>query len=114
MQGGQSDTATDRPFPFVREGGLVSCSRNVFHYLNENRLPESIAGKFESRLGGTKPETNPNTKMIEIQNLFKRFENLNFVLVSGFAFRASNFARGTSSGNVRRNLLLQDTYGTEH
>jgi hypothetical protein len=38
--------------------------------------------------------------MTKIQNLFKRFENLNFWLVSDFGFRASNFARETSSDNA--------------
>jgi hypothetical protein len=44
--------------------------------------------------------------MMKVQNVFKRFENLNFGLVSDFGFRASHFARGTSSGNVQRNLLF--------
>jgi hypothetical protein len=49
----------------------VFCPRNAFDRLNERRLSESKEWKFESRLGGTKPETNPNSKMTKIQNLFK-------------------------------------------
>jgi hypothetical protein len=52
-----------------------------------------------------KPETNPNNKMIRIQNLFKAFKNLHFGLVSDFGFRASTFARGTSSADLQRNLF---------
>jgi hypothetical protein len=59
----------------------------------------------------SKPETNPNGKMIKIRNLFKTFEDLNFWLVSDLGFRASNFARGTSSGKLQRSLSVKILVG---
>jgi hypothetical protein len=83
---------------------LVSCPRNAVDYLNERSLSASIEWEFESRVGGTKPKANPNSKMVKIGNIFKAFGNLNLGLVSDLGFRASNFARGTSLVNLQRNL----------
>jgi len=62
--------------------------------------------EWKSQIRISKPETNPNSKMTKIQNLFSTFENLNFWLVSDFGFLASNFARGTSSADGQGNLFF--------
>jgi hypothetical protein len=45
-------------------------------------------------------------QMIKIRNLFRGFENLNFGLVSDLGFRASDFARGTSSAKVQQKFRI--------
>jgi hypothetical protein len=73
-------------------------------------LPESIEWKSEIRIA--KLETNPNNNMIKIRNLFKMSGDLNLWLVSDFGFRTSNFACGTSSGNVQQNEYPKIPNGT--
>jgi len=84
------------------------CRADLPTSAHSSRLEAAPTGKqpiWKSEIRISKPETNPSTKMIKSQNVFTSFEDLNFGLVLDFVFRASNFARGTSSGKVRRNLL---------